>query len=117
MLLAALGEVQPLRAEARQWLEDPKNEIFASVASIWELEIKRSARKLTLKAELVPAAEAAGFAFLPVLARHAVEAARLPLHHADPFDRMLVAQAQIEGMSLLSNDEKIARYQVAVLPA
>ena len=117
MLLAALGEIQPLRDDARQWLEDPKNEIFASVASIWELEIKRSAKKLTLKAELVPAAEAAGLAFVPVLARHAVEAARLPLHHADPFDRMLVAQAQLEGMSLLSNDEKIARYQVAVLPA
>ena len=87
------------------------------MASIWELEIKQSTRKLTLNEDILPAAEEAGFEFVPVLARHAVEAARLPFHHADPFDRMLVAQAQIEGMSLLSNDRMIARYQVAVLPA
>jgi PIN domain nuclease of toxin-antitoxin system len=117
VLLAALGEIRPLRPQARQWLEDPRNEVFVSAASIWELELKHSAGRLTLNAELAPAAEAAGFAFIPIVVAHAVAAARLPLHHGDPFDRMLVAQAQIEGMSLLSSDEKIGRYQVAVLPA
>ena len=49
--------------------------------------------------------------------KHAVAAARLPLHHRDPFDRMLVAQAQLEGLTIVTNDPKIALYQVAILPA
>jgi PIN domain nuclease of toxin-antitoxin system len=116
-LLAALGDVKPLRPAARRRVEDPRSDVFVSVASIWELEIKRSAGRLRTESDLLAGAEAAGFALVPVVAAHAVEAARLPLHHGDPFDRMLVAQARLEGMTLVSNDEQIAKYQVAVIPA
>ena len=108
--------MKPLRGEGRRRVENPRNEVFVSVASIWELEVKRAARKLHVESDLVEAADAAGFELVPVLARHAVEAAWLPLHHGDPFDRMLVAQARVEGMTLVSNDAMIAMYQVAVLP-
>jgi PIN domain nuclease of toxin-antitoxin system len=116
-LLSALDEVRPLGPKARRHVEDPQNDVFVSVASFWELEIKRTAGKLPVRRDLVEAAGAAGFWPLPIVVDHALEAARLPLHHGDPFDRMLVAQARLEGMTLVSNDAKIAKYQVAVIPA
>jgi PIN domain nuclease of toxin-antitoxin system len=108
--------VKRLRRETRRLLQDPANEIFVSAASIWELELKLAAKRLEVSEELVRAAEAAGFDFLPVRVEHAVVGARLPFHHADPFDRMLVAQAQREGLTIVTSDEKIPQYQVAVLP-
>jgi PIN domain nuclease of toxin-antitoxin system len=115
--LGALDAARPLRAEARRRLEDPRSDVFVSVASIWELEIKRAAGRLRTRGDLVEAGGAAGFELVPIEVAHALEAARLPLHHGDPFDRMLVAQARVEGMTLVSNDEKIAKYDVALLPA
>jgi PIN domain nuclease of toxin-antitoxin system len=116
-LLSALDEMRPLRAQARRRVVDPRNEVFVSVASIWELEIKRTAGKLRTRHDLLDAAASAGFELVPIGVEHALEAARLPLHHADPFDRMLVAQARLEGMTLVSNDEKSAKYQVALIEA
>jgi PIN domain nuclease of toxin-antitoxin system len=109
-LLSALDEVRPLRAEARRRVEDSRNDVFVSVASIWELEIKRAAGKLPVRRDFVEAAGAAGFELVSIVVSHALEAARLPLHHGDPFDRMLVAQARLEGMTLVSNDAMMAKY-------
>ena len=92
-------------------------EVFVSAASVWEVLIKRSLGKLELTGSLSDAIEAAGFAHMAITARHAEEAAHLPLLHRDPFDRMLVAQARLEGCTLVTHDERLARYQVPVLMA
>jgi PIN domain nuclease of toxin-antitoxin system len=91
------------------------SEVFVSAASVWELLIKRSLGKLELAGSLSDAIEAAGFEHLSITAKHAEEAANLPLLHRDPFDRMLVAQARLEVCTLVTNDERLARYQVPVL--
>jgi PIN domain nuclease of toxin-antitoxin system len=95
----------------------PRNEVYVSVASIWEAEIKAATGKLRLDADLQAEPAEHGFALLDINARHAVAAARLPLHHRDPFDRMLVAQAQLEGLTLVTRDPVFDRYPVAVLRA
>ena len=93
------------------------NEIFVSVVSVWELEIKRAYGRFRFPGNLVQRIGRAGFTELPVNFRHAEIAAALPLIHRDPFDRMLIAQAQVEGLTLVSDDSEIARYQVPVMPA
>jgi PIN domain nuclease of toxin-antitoxin system len=106
--------VTPAAAEA---IRSPENEVLVSVASIWEAEIKAATGKLQLEADLEAEPAEHGFKSLEINARHAVAAARLPRHHSDPFDRMLVAQAQLEGLTLVTRDPVFDRYSVAVLRA
>ena len=82
---------------------------------MWELEIKRAAGKLQLGVNVAEDIQAAGFSPLPISFEHAMAAARLPLHHRDPFDRMLVAQARLEGLTLVTKDVELGRYDVRVL--
>jgi PIN domain nuclease of toxin-antitoxin system len=90
--------------------------VFASAASAWEMAIKQARGKLRYPgAELAAALRRASFLELPVTVRHAEAAAVLPPLHRDPFDRMLVAQAQTEGLSLVSRDPAVEQYQVTVL--
>lgn len=84
-----------------------------SAASVWEGEIKRAAGRLTAP-PLLEAARRAGIAILAITAEHATEAARLPLHHRDPFDRMLVSQARLESLVLVTKDRALGRYGVPV---
>ncbi len=86
-----------------------------SAASIWEIAIKRAQGKLDAPANLLDTMEQRGFVELPVLSRHALLAGALPPHHGDPFDRMIVAQAQSEGLTVVTRDERIAAYGVPVL--
>jgi PIN domain nuclease of toxin-antitoxin system len=95
----------------------PHNEVLVSVASIWEAEIKAATGKLRLEADLEAEPAEHGFTTLDISARHAVAAARLPQYHRDPFDRMLVAQAQLEGLTLVTRDPVFDDYGVAVLRA
>ncbi len=88
-----------------------------SAASIWELEIKRAAGRLRFTVDLVEESERAGFAAMPILPEHGVAAARLPLHHRDPFDRVLIAQAQLEGLTIVTRDPRFAPYSVATMRA
>jgi len=88
-----------------------------SPVSPWEIEIKRSRGTLRAPNDLPNQLERAGFVPLPITIAHGLAAGALPLHHRDPFDRMLVAQAQLEGMTIVTRDRDIARYQVAILPA
>jgi PIN domain nuclease of toxin-antitoxin system len=108
-----------LSTRAHALLEDPASEVFFSAASAWEIAIKTSQGKLTLdvsiKRLVVEEPSAQQFAPLPVTAAHAVRAAALPLHHRDPFDRMLVAQAQAEDMVILSCDRQVAQYDSEVV--
>ncbi len=96
-------------------MERPAVRLFFSVASIWELAIKQAQRKLDLPDDLLDVLLGEGFTELPISSAQALTAGALPLHHRDPFDRMLVAQAQSEGLTLVSNDAWIAAYDVPVL--
>lgn len=87
-----------------------------SAATIWEIEIKRALGRLTAPDDAVERVESSGFEPLPINLEHAREAGRLPLHHSDPFDRILIAQARVEDLSLATADEAMTRYGVAVLP-
>lgn len=106
--------VAPTAAEA---IRSPDNEVFVSAASIWEAEIKAATGKLKLTADLQVEPAEHGFASLDISAGHAVAAARLPRHHDDPFDRMLIAQAQLEGLTLVTRDPVFDSYAVATLKA
>lgn len=88
-----------------------------STASLWEIEIKVASGKLDIEVELLDEVIKAGFPMLAILAEHAVAAARLPLHHRDPFDRMLIAQAQVEGLTIVTRDPRFEPYAVATMAA
>ena len=99
-----------LTPEARAIISDA-TEVFASTASLWELAIKAGLGKLDLDVErLASLLDTAGVSELQITRRHVLEVARLPLHHRDPFDRLLVAQAKAEIMRLMTNDARLSPY-------
>lgn len=106
-----------LGATARDAIGDGDNEAVVSAATLWELSIKQAAGRLDVDVDLRAHSAEQGFRELPVTGRHAVAVRDLPLHHRDPFDRMLVAQAVVEGLTLVTADRALARYDVPVLPA
>jgi len=91
-------------------------DVFVSSASIWEIAIKQVLGKLEGPGDLPERALTAQFPVLHMTARHGIVAARLPLHHGDPFDRMLVAQAISEDLTLVTRDRRVQQYDVALLP-
>ncbi len=103
--------------EAKRLIAAPDSDVFVSAASPWEAEIKAQLGKLTVRGDLAAQVARDGFIELPVSFAHGVAAARLPTHHRDPFDRMLVAQAQLEGLTIVTRDPVFDRYSVAVLRA
>ena len=111
-----LNEDPKLSAEARQAVADPNSVVHVSAATIWELAIKSALGKLDLDgADLAQEIEANDFVELPMTARHSLAAAGLPRHHDDPFDRMLIAQARIEGLTILTRDPAFRDYGIALL--
>jgi PIN domain nuclease of toxin-antitoxin system len=107
-----------LSARARQAMENADAELFLSAASIWEMAIKSCLGRLTLPAplsEYVAEKLEHGFRVLPVDWTHAVAVEKMPFHHRDPFDRLLVAQAVAEGMPLVSADPEFRAYKVKVI--
>ena len=108
-----------LSERAKELIANGENEIFISAASAWEIAIKTAKRRLVLPEE--PAQYLANrmsqyhFQPLPVQVSHAVRVYDLPSHHADPFDRMLIAQCQLESLPLISKDEDIKQYDVEVV--
>lgn len=102
---------------ARAEVEDPANDVFVSAASIYEIIFKVAIRKLKLAADLTTELVEAGFAQLPLTWQHAQTAGSLPLHHRDPWDRLLVAQSQLEGLTVVTRDSIFADYGVPVLAA
>lgn len=105
----------PLRDEAHEAIADQTNLVAVSAASVWEASIKKALGKLRFKESLVEAVVAASFEPLAVSAAHAERAGALPPHHRDPFDRMLVAQAQVEGLTIVTRDTSFNAYDVSVL--
>ena len=90
-------------------------EVWLSAASVWEIGIKRAIGKLEVPDAIFAIAADAGCQPLPIAWAHAEAAAALPPHHADPFDRMLIAQARCEGLRLASSDARMAAYDVALI--
>ena len=109
---------QRLAPATRSAIDDPASEVFVSAATCWEMAIKQARARLDFPlAQLGETIQSLGFTVLPITLAHALAAGALPRHHADPFDRMLVAQAQLEGMMLATDDTQIRRYEVAILGA
>lgn len=106
---------EPISREAADAIADPSSIVAVSAASIWEIAIKRRLGKLAFEGSPTEEVRQAGFAHLPVTAAHSERAGDLPLHHRDPFDRMLVAQAQAEGLTLVSRDPVLDLYDFRLL--
>jgi PIN domain nuclease of toxin-antitoxin system len=103
--------VPPLRTA----IAEPDNEIYVSAVSVWEIGIKRASGKLDFVGGIAEAIRGHEFQLLPITGEHAEHAGALPRHHGDPFDRMLVAQAEIDGLVIGTQDPKVGAYGVAVL--
>ena len=100
-------------------ISNPANKVFLSVVTVWELQIKIALNKFTIKGALDNAVndeqQNNGFKILPVQLSHALYLQNLPPHHKDPFDRLLIAQASVENMTLVSSDTKFSAYSVNLL--
>jgi PIN domain nuclease of toxin-antitoxin system len=116
-LLWTLLDQRRLSSETRAAIQSEESEVFVSVVSPWELAIKRSLGKFEIPVDFEPALENQGFRLLAVQLRHTEGIRSMPHHHRDPFDRMLVAQAIVDGLTLVTSDRLLRRYPVATLPA
>jgi PIN domain nuclease of toxin-antitoxin system len=109
LLLWALSDSKRVGRAGLALIE--RSDVYISAASIWEISIKAAQGKLKAKPDVVlQALEPAGFSLLSITGEHAARVFELGLHHNDPFDRLLVAQAQLESMTLLTNDEVLVGY-------
>jgi len=106
---ARLGE------SARAAIADSANRVLVSAASVWEISIKRASAKLTFRHDILNVLAHTGFDTLDITPHHADAAGSLPMHHADPFDRLLIAQARIEGLVLVTQDRQLLAYGVPML--
>lgn len=117
LLLWAAGEPERLSARARKLLEDPRHELLFSAASLWEIAMKRTLGRDDFQVEprvLRRALLDNGYLELPVTSQHAVHLDALPPLRKDPFDRLLLAQAMVEGIPLLTADAQLVRYGAPV---
>ena len=117
LLLWAAGQPERLSAAARTLLEDPRNELLFSAASLWEIALKNALGREDFRVEprlLRRGLLDNGYAELPITSQHAVNIDSLPPLHKDPFDRLLLSQALSEGMTLLTADAQLAQYTGSV---
>ena len=111
--LWAITDNPKLPQKARDLITSPKSTVWVSVASVWEIAIKHGLGRGDMPVSSQDAAryfQESGYRFLPIEAEHAIAVAELPAHHHDPFDRILVAQALVEPMRLMTHDQQVARY-------
>ncbi|HEY0392265.1 MAG TPA: type II toxin-antitoxin system VapC family toxin [Solirubrobacterales bacterium] len=113
----ALSAPKRLSRPARHAIESAENEVFVSVVSPWELAIKGPRQGLRPPDDLELQLSQQRFEILPVLLRHTEPIESMPLHHRDLFDRMLVAQAIVDGMTIVTADRKLTNYRVSLMPA
>lgn len=117
VLLKALADAPDLAPAVSSAITDSANEVFVSAASVWEIAIKRAIGKLRAPDGMASVIAESGFLELFVTSLHAEQAGGLPMHHRDPFDRMLVAQAQAEGLTIVTADSRIPLYEVRTIAA
>ena len=106
-----------LSQSAKLAIADPANEVCVSVITLWEIAIKRAIGKLQAPVDLQSDVARVGFQLLSLTVNHVVATERLPMYHRDPFDRMLIAQAQLEGATLVTRDPLISQYGVPLIVA
>lgn len=106
-----------LTTQASSTISDPTNRVLVSLVSLWEIAIKRVIGKLKAPVDLENDVIRIGFELLPISLPHVVTTETLPLLHRDPFDRMLIAQAVMEGATLVTRDQKLKQYTVPVIDA
>lgn len=116
-LLWWLANDSTLSVEARAAIADGETAVYVSAATAWEIAIKQSIGKLDAPTDLLEQLERHRFDPLSITAAHAYTAGNLPRHHDDPFNRMLVAQAVAEGLTIVTRDTRISRYGVPTLLA
>jgi PIN domain nuclease of toxin-antitoxin system len=105
-----------LTARTRAVIAEPDNDVCISAASMWEMAIKSALGRLRFPMDRMTEIVAEmGFDALSMTMAHALEAGSLPRHHDDPFDRMLIAQARLDGLTLVTRDRQFASYDVAIL--
>ncbi len=107
---------EALTDQARDAIAEPANLVMVSAASAWEISIKKALRKLTAPDDIELQIDEGGFTPLPISIAHGIAAGQLPRHHDDPFDRMLIAQAFAEGLTVVTHDKRFADYGVPTLP-
>jgi PIN domain nuclease of toxin-antitoxin system len=110
-----LGDRARVSETARLALEDERNRVVVSAATVWEIAVKRSVGKLTIEDGWARALGRLGFDALPVTSIHAEAVENLPWHHRDPFDRLLVAQASTERLELVSADARLGAYGIELV--
>jgi len=118
LLIWAAKDLPRLSAAARALMLAPENERFFSVCSLWEVAIKTALGRQDVVADATDFRDlmlANGYQELPILASHALYTSKLPAIHRDPFDRLLVAQALVEGLTLLTSDATVASYSAAIV--
>lgn len=111
-----LDDNPKLRSSVRQRIRT-EPDVLVSAATVWEISIKAALGKLTMVPNFVEHLHATRFAELPITWHHGELAGGLPRHHGDPFDRLLVAQAQSENLTLVTSDAVMRHYEIDVLPA
>ncbi len=96
-------------------ISDPNNKVFVSVATVWEIIIKRAKKGLSIPKDIVGGIKASGFQLLSIEIAHVLEVEKLPFYHKDPFDRILIAQARVENLTLITADQKFKKYKLPLL--
>jgi len=117
LLIWAADSIERVPTDARALMANPENELLFSVASIWEIAIKRGLNRPDFQVDARMLRRGLidnGYCELPILSEHVVAIDALPLIHKDPFDRLLIAQARVEGILLLTDDATVAQYQGSV---
>ena len=112
-----LGDDPQLGPKARKLIANPDNQVYVSAATAWEISIKKTLGKLQAPVGLDTIADEEGFEKLPISFFHGERAGDLPPHHRDPFDRMLIAQSQAEGLEIVTADNTIPKYAVRTVNA
>lgn len=117
VLLWSLEAPERIGGDARRIFEDRAAVVVVSVASVWEIAIKKRRGQLSAPDDLPEIVSALGHEVLEIRMEHAWQVGTLPLHHRDPFDRLLVAQAQVEDIPLITHDRQLERYDVRIIRA
>lgn len=117
VLLWWLTTPDKINKKSRNIIKDKSNTVFISSASFWEMAIKKSIGRLTLPHNLIESIAVEGFRTLPIMPEESLGVADLPMIHADPFDRMLIIQAKLHDLIIITHDIKFAEYPVIAMAA
>lgn len=115
IILWWVTDPEKISLSTRKIIENKKNSLFISAASIWEMGIKKSIGSLDYPESLIHVLTRSGFKTIPITPEDAMSAANLPMIHKDPFDRMLIIQAKIRNYIIITNDKNISQYPVLTI--